>query len=175
MIPHPHPNPNPPNPHPAQGWYKNANDLFRKISQARWGGYVGVNTELASGGAKGATLPPEHWNHVVACTLAVWRGRSPHVAVARGGAAETCRHTFTRATANGQEKTYGLLGAAPRGHDIDCAAGGGAQRATCFRALGLADPERATRARPPNMGPGAGGGARPRKRGNGRAGRRQSR
>ena len=129
-----------------------------------------MNTELAPGAATGATLPAEHWDHVVACALAVWRGRSPHVAVARGGAAETCRHTFTRATANGQEKTYGLLGAAPRGHDIDCAAGGGAQRATCFSALGLDEPERAAKARRPGPGGGGGGGggARPRKRGNGR-------
>ena len=38
-----------------KGWYKNENDLFRKIAQARWGGYVAVNMELASGRSGGAT------------------------------------------------------------------------------------------------------------------------
>ena len=123
-----------------KGWYKNENDLFRKVVQARWGGYVGVNTEP---GEDGATLQPASaWDRVAACALAVWRGRDPLAPDAEGGAFELCHNASARrgvGSVDGSRgpKKFGLLGAAARGHDVDCAAGGGAQRATCFRALGL--------------------------------------
>ena len=105
----------------------------------------------------GATLPPKQWDAVVECTLAVWRGRNPHVPAADGGSAELCHKSFERAAAKGEAKRFGLLGAAPRGHDVDCAAGGGGQRATCFRALGLSESDekgsKAKGGRPGNLRP----------------------
>ena len=60
--------------------YKNENDLFRKIAQARWGGYVAANTVAVGKGKNnaGATLPNAELKRTVACALAVWRGADPH-------------------------------------------------------------------------------------------------
>ena len=122
-----------------KGWYKNENDLFRKVVQARWGGYVGVNTEP---GEDGATLQPASaWDRVAACALAVWRGRDPLAPDAEGGAFELCHNASARrgvGSVDGSRgpKKFGLLGAAARGHDVDCAAGGGARARRASARLG---------------------------------------
>lgn len=166
--------------------YKNENDLFRKIAQARWGGYVAANTVAVGKGKNnaGATLPNAELKRTVACALAVWRGADPHApptdALCLGprGAGDKKKVTITRGGEGGRggrgrtagmrihgsrtkgsdsapgrgplrhdrvkrtrhvrrPQVIGLVGAAPRGHDVDCASGGGSQRATCLEALGV--------------------------------------
>jgi hypothetical protein len=98
-------------------WFRREQDMFRKIAQARWGGYLSVL--MQSGGKTGAKLVPKLLEAAVDCAVGVWRGRP------RG--ASGCWVS----SGEGKEK-IGMEGAQRVGGGIDC----NDRKKTCHRAIG---------------------------------------
>ena len=133
------------------GWFKSSNDLFRKVSLARFGGYVSVGMQEEP--QDGSRLGDKHVRLAVDCAVAVWKeGRAGGLAdghgisdgsgvgVAGGGGGgggegsnrssssfpsvaftSACRGSFLHRNGG---RLAGLIGAAPVGHDADCSGPG---------------------------------------------------
>ena len=133
-------------------------DLFRKLAQARQGGYVSVTAAVAG---DGAFLDLPNATNVVDCAVALWRRGSAAISFAQvrdacgslgpeandddDSSSSSSKNTTTQ-TKNiyplgtiaklNNNKVIGLDGAAPVGHDVDCVSPR-ANVYTCPEAVGL--------------------------------------
>ena len=104
-------------------WFRREQDMFRKIAQARWGGYISVL--MQAGGKNGAKLPLDLLDSVVKCATGIWHGNS------RGDS--RCWDSI-----NEGNSKFGIEGAQAVGGTVDC----NIRRKTCHRAIGKLSPER---------------------------------
>ena len=101
-----------------KGRYRHENDYFRKIAQARHGGYIAATTSAAGYAGKGLALSPKNTEAVVQCALTL-------------AAREPTRPGCPKTPGADKVGNEGIEGAAHVGHDTDCQPAQRAFKYTC--------------------------------------------
>ena len=103
-------------------WFRREQDMFRKLAQARWGGYISVF--MQAGGKNEAKLPLDLLDSVVKCANGIWHGNSRE------------DYRCWDSVNEGNSK-FRIEGAQAVGGIVDC----NMRRQTCRRAIGKLSPD----------------------------------